>query len=188
MLFECAWKAFEPQFDAILYKIERHTDLIDKEANCIALLETREAAKERQRDVKIAVQEKQKETDARVKQHQAVQLREVVQWLSTDENDQEFTLEKLARHRQPQTCEWLLRIRSIVSWLHKGTSKPVIWLSGIPGSGDYKQPILVEESHENIQAKALVAQDLLSTYKTKKAWHLHTTFAATLLHPQKLQC
>ena len=160
MLFECTWRAFEPQFDAILYKIERHTELIDKEANCIALLETREAAKERQRDVKIAIQEKQKETDTRVKQHQAVQLREVVQWLSTDEIDQEFTLEKLAQHRQPQTCEWLLRNRSIVSWLHRGTSKPVIWLSGIPGSGNYKQAILVDESHKNIQAKALVAQGL----------------------------
>ena len=188
MLFECTWKAFEPQFDAILYKIERHTELIDKEANCIALLETREAAKERQRDVKLAIQEKQKETDTRVKQHQAVQLREVVQWLSTDENDQEFTLEKLACHRQPQTCEWLLRNRSIVSWLREGTSKPVIWLSGIPGSGNYKQPIFVEESHMNIQAKALVAQGLLSTYKTKHAWHLHTTSAATLLYHQKLQC
>ena len=150
MLFECTWKAFEPQFDAILYKIERHTELIDKEANCIALLETRDAAKERQRDVKTAIQEKQKETDTRVKHKQAAQLREVVQWISIDENDQEYRLEKLARHRQPQTCEWLLRNRSIVSWLHKGTSKPVIWLSGIPGSGDYNQPNLAEETHKMI--------------------------------------
>ena len=150
MLFECTWKAFEPQFDAIIYKIERHTELIDKEANCIALLETREAVKERQREVKIAIQEKQKEIDARIKQRQAVQLREVVQWVSNDEHDQQFRLEKLARHRQPQTCEWLLRNRSIASWLHKGTSKPIIWLSGIPGSGDYNQIVAVEDTHKKV--------------------------------------
>ena len=150
MLFECTWKAFEPQFDAILYKIERHTELIDKEANCIALLETREAAKERQREVKIAIQEKQKEIDTRVKQYQAVQLREVVQWISNDEDDQEFRLEKLARHRQPHTCEWLLRNRSVVSWLHEGTSKPVIWLSGIPGSGKCNQIGPVEDVHKKV--------------------------------------
>ena len=150
MLFECTWKAFESQFDAILYKIERHTELVDKEANCMALLETREAAKERQREVKIAIQQKQKEIDARVKQHQTVQLREVIQWISNDEDDQEFRLEKLARHRQPQTCEWLLRNRSVVSWLHKGTSKPVIWLSGIPGSGEYNQTGPVEDAHEKV--------------------------------------
>ena len=150
MLFECTWKAFEPQFDAILYKIERHTELIDKEANCIALLETREAAKERQREVKIAIQEKQKEIDARVKQYHAEQLREVVQWIANDEDDQEFRLEKLARHRQPQTCEWLLRNRSVVSWLHKGASKPIIWLSGIPGSGEYYQTVPVEGTYEKM--------------------------------------
>ena len=150
MLFECTWKAFEPQFDAILYKIERHTELIDKEANCIALLETREAVKERQREVKIAIEEKQKEINARVKQYQAVQLREVVQWIANDEHEQEFRLERLARHREPQTCEWLLRNRSVVSWLHKGTSKPVIWLSGIPGSGETNQTRTVEDTYEKV--------------------------------------
>ena len=150
MLFECTWKAFEPQFDAILYKIERHTELVEKEASCVALLETREAAKERQREVKTAIQEKQKEIDARAKQRQAVQLREVVQWISNNEDDQESRLEKLARHRQPQTCEWLLRNRSVVSWLHKGTSKLVIWVSGIPGSGEYDQTGPVENTHEKV--------------------------------------
>ncbi|MCJ1426374.1 hypothetical protein MMC29_004277 [Sticta canariensis] len=123
MFFECTWRSFEQRFQGILSNLRRHASLMDKEAASIHFLEAKEAA-----------QRMKQEIDEKERQRQAFELREVLQWVTANP-DQEQRLERLWYHRQGNTCEWLLRNENIVSWLHEGPSKPIIWLNGIPGSG-----------------------------------------------------
>lgn len=123
MFFECTWKSFEQRFQGILSNLRRHANLIDKEAASIHFLEAKGVA-----------QRMELELNEKERQRQAIELREVLRWISADP-DQEQRLERLCHDRQLDTCEWLFRNENIVSWLHEGQSKPIVWLNGIPGSG-----------------------------------------------------
>ena len=124
LLFLAAWRAFEYRFRGILSSIRRHADLIDREAASIYFLEARDAAQRAEQEIK------EKERQRRI-----IELREVKCWLSVD-SYQEQKLHDISSVRHPDTCEWFLQHDTIVSWLHQGPSRQVIWLYGIPGAGE----------------------------------------------------
>ena len=125
MIFECTWRNFEHRFGAILASLRRHSDLLDREAASIHFAEAKEAALVSQRQVD------DNEADRR-----RIELREVQRWLAVD-GAQEARLERLANRCQPDSCEWMFRNESIVSWLHSNRNNPVLWIKGNPGSGKF---------------------------------------------------
>ena len=131
ILFVAAWRNFECRFRGILSSIRRHADLIDREAASIHFLEAREATQRAEQEIK------EKERQRRI-----IELREVKYWLSAD-SYQEQKLQDTSSVRQPGTCEWFLQHDTVVSWLHQGPSRPIIWLYGIPGAGEWLEESLL---------------------------------------------
>ena len=123
MIFECTWRNFEHRFGVILASLRRHSDLLDREAASIHFAEVKEAAGIAQRQV-----------DAIEAERRRTELKEVQRWLAVD-GVQEARLERLKSRCQPDSCEWLFRNESIVSWLHPNRNKPILWIKGKPGSG-----------------------------------------------------
>lgn len=129
MFFDSTWRSFQYRFQGILANLRRHTDLLDKEAASIHFL-----------DAKRMVDQTLQDAEDRERQKCASELREVLGWLAPDLN-QDQRLDRLSRDCLAETCEWFLRNDVIASWIHEGTSRPVVWLNGIPGSGWLSYPL-----------------------------------------------
>ena len=69
------------------------------------------------------------------KERQISQLQDSIAWLAVEDRILEDDLDRLSRRRQPGTCDWVLGISKLVSWLVDDDEEPVLWLKGIPGAG-----------------------------------------------------
>ena len=124
-MFDSTWRNFEYRFGGIVSNLRRHSDLLDREAASIHFA----AAK----DAETALQKQIEDAEA---QRKRIEWKDVQQWLAID-GSQETRLERLTERCQPGSCNWILNNANISSWLHESPSKPILWIKGHPGSGEY---------------------------------------------------
>ncbi|KAI8212883.1 NACHT domain-containing protein [Colletotrichum sp. SAR 10_66] len=122
--FSATWGRFEHYFDSLLQGIARNSELIDKEAASVDIIEAREW---RQKSRELAsAREKKWETDQRDA---------VIGWLQDGDAKQDDTLEWLRNRCYEGTSQWLLKSSKVRSWLQYRKGPQVLWLNGKPGSG-----------------------------------------------------
>lgn len=133
LLFSTSWGRFQRRFDNILENLSRHEDLIDRLVNAIDISEARQMRQElsswREQSLqKISLEE----TEQSAKEFYAVQS-----WLRINEYDQLTIFDSVASQgtRYPGTCGWVLNNIKIKSWLQPSSQTPILWLSGVAGSG-----------------------------------------------------
>ncbi|KAI1824553.1 hypothetical protein F4861DRAFT_505422 [Xylaria intraflava] len=122
--FSSLWGLFEHRFDDLLQSISRTSELIDKEA---ASLDIIQAAEQRQRDMDASI--------SREIRWKAEQLQSVLNWLETGESDPELKLEWLRDRCYRGTSQWITKSSKLRSWLQRGRGPKLLWLHGKPGSG-----------------------------------------------------
>jgi hypothetical protein len=121
------WGLFERRFQSIIRRLEKHRDLVHKEAVSIHFVEIK---RQREEDLR-----KHAEIES---QRQFQMSQDVYRWLSADIEHQEETLNRLSESSMPNSCEWPFKDKDIKRWIHEGDSehaKSLLWLKGIPGSG-----------------------------------------------------
>ncbi|OAL28588.1 hypothetical protein AYO22_02782 [Fonsecaea multimorphosa] len=125
-LFDASWNSFSRRFNAILQRLARGRDLIDKEAQGFAILEAKAFRQQVLEEIERTEQERQD-----------WQLRDTFAWLDLKGQDREQNdlFECRSRARNPGTCAWILENSAVRSWLDPEDSRPQLWLRGKPGSG-----------------------------------------------------
>ncbi|OAP57410.1 hypothetical protein AYL99_08148 [Fonsecaea erecta] len=125
-LFDSSWRGFSRRFNAILQRLARGRDLIDKEAQSFAILDAKAFRQQILEDIERTEHERQE-----------WQLRDTLAWLDLRGQDleQDDLFECRSRARNPGTCAWILENSALRSWLDPEDSRPQLWLRGIPGSG-----------------------------------------------------
>lgn len=133
LLFSTSWGRFQRRFDNILENMQRHEDLIDKLVNAIDISEARQIRQElsswREQSLhNISLQDKEQLG----KEFYATQS-----WLRMNESDQVTIFDSIASQgtRYPGTCAWILNNTKFKSWLQSTPQVPILWLSGVAGSG-----------------------------------------------------
>ncbi|KAH7343012.1 hypothetical protein BKA65DRAFT_587311 [Rhexocercosporidium sp. MPI-PUGE-AT-0058] len=124
IFFDSLWKDFGARFLGILENLERHRDLVDREASTIAIIEAKKWRAKQQDNLE------QLEDERRDRQ-----LQDCISWLAIDDRSQEDALEKLSDLRQEGTCDWILESSQLRTWVEDRNAEPVLWLKGIPGAG-----------------------------------------------------
>lgn len=132
LLFDSLWKTFKLRFDAILQRLRKHRDLVDKEAQATDIADSR-AWRANQLELmetwRIELDERIGEIE---RDRWNRQTREAVTWLGASEEHDDILM------RISSACEnshWAISHPQIVSWLgHDGDAQP-IWLNGNPGTG-----------------------------------------------------
>ncbi|RPA72434.1 hypothetical protein BJ508DRAFT_367261 [Ascobolus immersus RN42] len=115
-LFSTMWSSFDEQFTEILERLNRHTELVDKEAAAVHFSE----ASASHELVRKGVDESRRNR--------------IRQWLRPI--DDEITFRKCERIIRDYDCnaEWLFDNKMFTEW-KEGHHQPVLWLTGKPGSG-----------------------------------------------------
>lgn len=126
VLFDSLWKDFGVRFLGILEKLERHRDIVDKEASAIAIIEAKKWRVQQQDNI-----------DRLESERRDRQLQDCISWLAIDDRSQEDALDKLTQRRQAGTCEWVLNSSNLRTWIENQNEEPVLWLKGIPGAGEF---------------------------------------------------
>lgn len=126
ILFDSFWKDFGVRFLGILENLERHRDLVDKEASAIAIIEAKKWRAQQQDTI-----------DRLESERSDRQLQDCISWLAIDDRSQEDTFERLSQRRQAGTCEWVLSSSQLRTWIENQNEEPVLWLQGIPGAGEF---------------------------------------------------
>lgn len=113
--------------------MKRHQDLIDQEANAHNISEAykvRQAIYDwRQESVERTCQQEEEKS--------AQEFFAAQSWLRMNESDQRMTFESIAAqgYEYPGICGWILNNIKMKSWLQPSQQTPILWLSGIAGSG-----------------------------------------------------
>lgn len=123
--FSAAWGRFEHYFDSLLQGIARNSELIEKEAASVDIIEAREW-RQKSREL-AAAREKKWETDQRDA---------VIRWLQDGDTKQDDALEWLRNRCYEGTSQWLLKSSKVRSWLQYRKGPQILWLNGKPGSGN----------------------------------------------------
>ena len=126
ILFNSTWGRFQTRFDAILKSLEKHAEIVDREANAIDIVEAKAWRDKYVEDCK------QREEERAVREFIAV-----LSWLdpAATNSNQEQELQRLLNKRHLDTCDWLLDNTKIKKWVGTSSSNPVLWLHGPPGAG-----------------------------------------------------
>jgi hypothetical protein len=124
--FKSTWARFDLYFDPILKSLAKNTELVDREAVSVSIVEAKEWR------MRIIAEAVKRESDI-----SSQQFREVLSWLKLGDNPQEEELEHQLRHCYPGTCNWIIRHSKILTWMRQENSvlKDALWLKGKPGSG-----------------------------------------------------
>ena len=133
VLFLTSWGRFQRRFDNIIDDLKKHEEQIDKEANAHHIAEARDT-----RDKLEAWRQDALAKLARDEEEQtAGYLQTISTWLKLDDTDQVAIFEKLSTEgtRYPETCGWVLKDSTMVSWLKPLSDSPFVWLQGNPGTG-----------------------------------------------------
>jgi hypothetical protein len=125
-LFDASWTNFGTRFNAILQRLRRGTDLLDKEAASFEILESKDFREKLLEDLE------QRELERRDRQ-----LRDSLLWLDLNGQDreQEELIAQRKASRERNTCSWILGHPKIRPWLDEEDSHSILWLTGKPGSG-----------------------------------------------------
>jgi hypothetical protein len=114
------------RFLGIIEKLERHRDIVDKEASAIAIIESKKWRAQQQDNI-----------DRLESERRDRQLQDCISWLAIDDRSQEDALDKLSQRRQAGTCEWVLKSSKLRTWIENQNEEPVLWLKGIPGAREF---------------------------------------------------
>ncbi|KAH7163473.1 hypothetical protein B0J13DRAFT_634785 [Dactylonectria estremocensis] len=131
--FLSSWGRFQRRFDTLIEDLKAHEDLVDKTANAVNIAH---AAKLREqlstwRTERLEELAKQENEDF-ARQYQAI-----VGWMKLDDADQQVIFDSIATEgaKHPGTCDWILKQKSLVSWMKAKPETPFLWLEGNPGTG-----------------------------------------------------
>ena len=133
LLFLTSWGRFQRRFDNIIDDLKRHEEQIDKEANAHHIAEARDT-----RDKLEAWRQEALVKLARDEEEQtAGHLQTISTWLKLDDTDQVAMFDKLSTEgtRYPETCGWVMKNSTMISWLKPQPDPPFVWLQGNPGTG-----------------------------------------------------
>jgi hypothetical protein len=108
IFFATSWGMFEHRFESLLQNIADNSELIDKEAVALDILQ---AAEQRQREREHSM--------SREIQWKSEQLQSVLNWLETGESDPELKLEWLRSRCYEGTSQWITKAAKIRSWLQR---------------------------------------------------------------------
>ncbi|KAG6358594.1 hypothetical protein INS49_012112 [Diaporthe citri] len=133
LLFATSWGRFQRRFNHILEDMKNHEDLIDRLVNAIDISEARQM----RQDLLSWREQKLQEMSDEDEKQSAQEFRAIQSWLRMNECDQLAIFESTAGqgNRYPGTCQWILNNTKINSWLQESPQTPILWLSGIAGSG-----------------------------------------------------
>lgn len=132
LLFYSSWGRFERRFANILENMMRHADLIDRLVNAINFSETRQLCQElyswREQSLqKISLEDKRQ---------LAEEFYAIQSWLQMNDCDQIAIFDSIDQStKHPGTCSWILNNRKFKSWSGSSPQTPILWLSGVAGSG-----------------------------------------------------
>ncbi|KAI1180456.1 hypothetical protein F4777DRAFT_530453 [Nemania sp. FL0916] len=122
--FKWSFGRFEHRFGSLLKSITYTSELIDKEAVSLDIIE---AAEKRQRD--------QDTSKAREIQWEFEQRQKVLDWLQMEESNVEDKLDWLRNRCYEGTSQWVTKSSKLRQWLQRGRGPNLLWLNGKPGSG-----------------------------------------------------
>ena len=122
--FAFDWGLFERRFGLILQKLARHSELLDREAAAAHFSEMKQFREKRQL-----------EEDTFERERHYRMARDVFEWLSAAQDEQEEHLHRISDKRQPETCNWVLKDPQMQPWIEDDGGEAVLWMTGIPGAG-----------------------------------------------------
>jgi hypothetical protein len=125
-LFEASWRSFDGRFNAILQKLTRNQDLVDREATSFDILESKSFRQRLLEDI-----------EKREAERREWQLRDTLTWLDLkgQDREQQELFERRSDAREKGTCQWILTHPTIDLWLDPDDHRVFFWLRGKPGSG-----------------------------------------------------
>lgn len=132
--FRTTWGRFDKQFNAILESLDRHGELIDKEANARNIVETQLLLKQLEAERKERLDKIISEQKAQTARH----YQEIVARLQVNESDQSSIWETLVGAvpaGAESTCAWALKHDKIASWLDSKGKTSSVWIQGAAGTG-----------------------------------------------------
>lgn len=80
-------------------------------------------------------EKRQLEEDTFERERQYQMARDVFEWLSAAQDEQEEHLHRASDKRQPETCNWVLKDPQMQPWIENDSGEAVLWMTGIPGAG-----------------------------------------------------
>ena len=122
--FAFDWGLFQHRFRSVLGKLEKHCEMLDREAAATHFAVMRDEREMR----RLENEEFEKQRLGRMTQ-------EAIMWLSQIEltDAQENRLHRLADDRALGTCDWILPL--LEPWIEEDNTASILWLTGIPGAG-----------------------------------------------------
>lgn len=113
--------------------LDRHAELIDKEANARNIADTQRLLKQLETESKSRLEKFRSEEKAQIAQY----YRDIVARLQVNEADQISIWETLvgAIPGGESTCDWVLRHEKISSWLSITGTTYSLWIQGTAGTG-----------------------------------------------------
>lgn len=66
------------------------------------------------------------------------ELNNALSWLKASKYDQGNELYKLLDRCHPGSCDWIHGNPKVKSWMRNGREHSILWLKGIPGSGELR--------------------------------------------------
>ena len=127
MLLECLWPKYEDIFDIIIKNIEKHRRLIGGEVGIQMIKESRKARDE-------ALKRHQEDRDAK-------ELERLERNISP--HDYQTVLEGVRRGHCAETGKWIFSDPLFKLWLSAGSNQRLLWLAGMPGSGNPAAIVLI---------------------------------------------
>lgn len=121
------WRASSGKIQVLLENLRRSREVIQSRATIVQIQDIRE--------IRIKGQET---LDRQTKQADEDRLTFLKGWLlSSNVTEQHESLQK-QREDVPGSGHWLLRRKEYEEWASEtGGDKPFLWLTGIPGAGEY---------------------------------------------------
>jgi hypothetical protein len=150
VFFDTLWKDFGVRFLGILENLERHRDLVDKEASAIAIIEAKKWRVQQQDDIDRIEGERRDR-----------QFQDCISWLAIDDRSQEDALHKLSQRRQEGTCEWVLTSSQLRMWVEDQHEEPVLWLKGIPGAGKSPSFPILKPQFQQFAGKSVLTSRII---------------------------
>ena len=123
--FKSSWARFDTRFKGILSDLARHSELVDKEATAVAIVQANDWRTRWLED--LATQESKRTTS---------QFQDVLTWLEVARSEQEDEFDSLHSLCHPGSCDWIFEHPRIKSWIRQTPEHAVLWLNGKPGSGE----------------------------------------------------
>ncbi|KAH6610672.1 hypothetical protein Trco_000692 [Trichoderma cornu-damae] len=167
--FATTWANFDVRFDSILASLAHHSDLIVQEAHVFDIVE---AKKWREKmDKQTAAMESEKLYRQRTS---------VIAWLGLDRPMQDDEGERLLRDCVPDSCDWILKNKTVESWLRPDNKDAVVWLHGKPGAG---KSVICANLLESLQQQCFTTLSYFCKYRENiSALAILKTFVLSLVN------